>query len=218
MMNRTGSSHEQQFAEESLRRWARGIRWVFSGEIPAHACWTDVTAHPQILNALSTKETNWMFLPPRGGTYLGGARMSHEPSCIELDTGFGPQILKPSNLTFESFGEAHLDWAYFRLEAAPLAPSGICKSPRENHEELTEVKPTEYVDGYVVNTGYWGLDETTMPAEVRIVNWHFGGVFLIVAQYSAYNSTYSTYDGRHNRMTAAGFRAYMKDEFARDVG
>jgi serine/threonine-protein kinase len=144
---------------------------------------------------------------------LNRAAPSREAGCIELHTQGQTHIVKPRRLYFESFG-ADPEWNYFRLETGPLDPSGVYPDlePKWKHEELTDVGGKFYAERACwIHDDYAGAP---LPPDSRPVSRHFEGTFAIFQKTSRYNKNRSTYDGRHNRMSADEFRAHITDVIA----
>jgi hypothetical protein len=195
------------YDEENLKNWLDIQSAIFPMGLPAHCEWTDVTEIVQILNKIGSYDnSNHMFYPTGGGLDVEGAKLSSEPGCIEIFTGL-TDILKPKLLLFESFKNPL--WNYFRIDADELKPSGVYKSLEDYpNEELTELESGRYVDrGHWDNSEYEGKP---LPKSARVVTRHLRGSFVIFSKSSFYNRKSSTYDGRHNKMTAKEFRSYIE--------
>ena len=199
-----------------MKRWSLSLQKVFPNGIPDHADWTDKKEITAVLNTIGIVNTNHMFLPRGGGLDLEGASASHEAGCIELNTA-GATVVKPKALHFEFIGKS-IEWAYFRLEVGGLAPSGVYETLDSAYEELTELTKGNYGSRSVIDEGHDGYDEDgnekPLPEEARLVVRVLEGSFLVVAKASPYNMTNSTYDGRHDKMSAAEFRSYMEKQFS----
>ena len=124
-------------------------------------------------------------------------------------------IIRPSRLLFEAFG-CDPEWNYFRLEAAELEPSGVYDLEADTlYEELTDIGGESYA-----NRSHWDDGEYNgrpLPEGSRVVMRYFGGAFVIIQKTSLYNDLNTTYDARHNKMTADEFREYIRGgaEYAR---
>jgi hypothetical protein len=204
----------KEFREKNLVEWEKKLNELFPSGIPKTKTWTSQAEIIEVLNKLGKPPSlNHTFLPTGGGLDLAGARISREPGCIELDWGDGVNIIKPLKLTFESF-DADLEWAYFRIECRPLAPSGVYDSTVYQSEELTEVRPKEYAHRSEWDERNLGYDENgkeiPLPKGARVVTRNFSGAFVIFAKGSLYNQNSGTYDARHNKMTEDEFRTHIK--------
>jgi serine/threonine protein kinase len=190
--------------------WEHLQRRLFPISTPLRAVWTDSLEMVKLLDLLGGRsDMNHMFLPGGGGLDLSGACFSErEEGCIELEFGGVNHLLKPHRLMFESFGYEP-QWNYFRLEADELQPSGTYEQYSEKyaHEELTDLGEDGYID-----RGYWDEGEyrgERLPPNARVIVRHFRGAFVIFEKTSRYNQVPGTYDGRHNKMDADAFRAYI---------
>jgi serine/threonine-protein kinase len=144
------------------------------------------------------------------GQSLSGAVPSHEVGYVELrfETSFAV-VAKVERLLFESFPEAD-DWAYFRLECAPIPPSGTYESVAGRFEELLELSPGEYYDRRLYEQGFVSRDPNsgepiTLPKSARVVSRLFGGAFVVFAKASGFNAA-DSYQGMHDRLSTDQFR------------
>lgn len=214
-----------RFMRESVGAWSDMIEDIFSPEpVPLRHSWHDLDDIINILNKAGTGAvTNHLFIPSGGGLDVTSAKRSVEDGCIEIHFGGLTTICRPEGLYLETFAEQpdHM-WSYFRIETNELEPSGVYDSLTFNHEELTELRPKEYVDLISWDHGVYGYDEygdeLPLPRNARPVSRYFRGAFVIFAKGSLYNFNTRTYDARHNKMSATGFRkhiesviAYLKD-------
>ena len=197
----------ENYFQRNKLQWKDVQNKLFPLGLPSRSIWEDRDDIIFILNQLApTKDLNHMFLPDGGGLDLLGAKESYEPDCIELDFG-SPIILKPKRLIFESFNYEE-EWNYFRLETDKLEPSGYFEK-NVDREYLTEIEPFVYSDyrcweyddinGNPLPEGSRPIDRITCECS-----------FVIFQNTSQYNKIGSTYDGRHNKVSAEGFRKYIK--------
>jgi len=151
-----------------------------------------------------------MFLPGGAGNTIIGADYANEEGLISLKIAEQMNdILKPSKLTYESFG-VDPQWNYFRLEASPIDKTGIYgeKNYIFPYEELVEIEPATYIERY-----YWDENEYNgedLPEDSHLVCRYFEGSFVIFSTRSVYNLVPGTYDGRHNEMSEQEFRDYIE--------
>jgi serine/threonine-protein kinase len=204
----------QAFVQETLNAWKSLLTTLFPTEIPKSANWTSVGDIVGVLNRVAREAPqNHMFFPNGGGMDLQGAAAYHEPGVIELQAGF-PVVVKPKSLSFEYFGPESIGWSYFRLENAGLKPTGVYQDLEGLYEEVTELEPGKYVERSVWDRGYYGHDdeglERPLPQAAKCISRYFDGAFVIVHKGSVYNQISDTYDGRHNKMSAADFYKFMK--------
>jgi hypothetical protein len=125
------------------------------------------------------------------------------------------EFLKPAKLTFESFGN-DANWTYFRLEAAPVAPSSVegAINPERTYEVLTELSP-----GHYAPYACWDQNEyngKALPESARPAGRYLTGAFVFFSTRSTYNAEPGTYDARHNKMSEEKFRAYIARHAQRD--
>ena len=160
-----------------------------------------------------------MFLPAGGGLDLDAVIRSHEAGCLELLTGSVPNIVSPARVIFESFPGC-LSLSYFRLETNQLAPFGVYGAQSSSSEEVVELSssPMHYIERMAWDDGHYSHDEDgrtiPLPQSARIATRWFSGSFVVFAKGSLYNQVGSTYDARHNKMSAIEFRAYMSTVIA----
>jgi serine/threonine-protein kinase len=174
--------------------------------------WQDLDVIVEILNALSAAENmNHMHFPTGGGLDLESAKRSCEAGCLELDIQ-GLNIVKPSRLLLERFSGDDGAWTYFRLELAPLDPSGICTENTGPDEVLALLPEGNYAHREL-------LEDPARPSNARRVSRWLRGAFILMAKGSAYNQMSDTYDGRHSlgtiteerrpEVTGEEFRAHV---------
>lgn len=209
----------QDYHERNQQQWFEIQTMLFPLSIPKRVIWDDINDIVKVLKLVSTYDNlNHLFFPSGGGLDLEDVRLSYEKDCTELDFQL-IDIVKPKRLLFESFGYDH-EWNYFRLEADELNPCGVYveekgKKPyEENHdsEEVTQVYPGYYKDyNYLDNSYYIEDDDYERPKGMKHITRWFRGSFVIFNKRSVYNLTSSTYDGRHNKMSADEFRDHIQE-------
>ncbi|PIW44071.1 MAG: hypothetical protein COW18_14260 [Zetaproteobacteria bacterium CG12_big_fil_rev_8_21_14_0_65_54_13] len=118
----------EEYRKQNLGQWEETLSGLFNNHIPEQAVWVNPEEIINVCNVIGQDHNlNHTFFPSGGGLDLYGAGHSAEPECIELyfsDSGRGADIIKPDRLIFQSFN-APYEWAYFRMEAKPLNPSGV---------------------------------------------------------------------------------------------
>lgn len=198
------------FYEKNRQYWIDIQNKIFPTGIPKHCEWTRLKDIISVLNAIgSAANSNHMFYPTGGGLDMKSSKISTEDSCIEIFTGL-TDILKPKRLLFESFNVPI--WNYFRIETFELEPTGVYEGKDYPSEELTEI-----ITGKYISRSYWDEGEyqgKKLPKTARVLTRHLKGAFVIFAKSSPYNLHSSTYDARHNKMTAEEFRAYIEKVIA----
>jgi serine/threonine protein kinase len=197
---------EEDYDSRNPLQWKDAQKKLFPTGVPTRAIWEGLENIINVLNELSIIETlNHLFLPDGGGLNLIGVKKSHEDGCIEINVGF-PIILKPKRLIFESFDYVE-EWNYFRLESDVLNPSEYYPKVVD-YEILTELEPLLYTDYKC--SDYNDFNGKELPENARSIKRHLSeDSFVIFQNTSTYNKISSTYDGRHNKMTADQFREYI---------
>ncbi len=205
---------ESDFETRNLKEWLELQNKLFPMGSPERAAWTDIDSICSVLRLVAqVPSLNHMFFPGGGGMTIKAVAKAAEHGLIVLHHGFST-VLKPLKLTFESFG-AGSEWNYFRLEAAPIPPTGI--PPSVSHdgfsEELCELSPGRYVafEAWEANK-YRGQK---LPDDARPIARYLKGSFVIFSTRSPYNLDPSTYDARHNKMSEDEFRSYIARQDAR---
>lgn len=200
-----------QFPEHNRLQWIEVQRRLFPLRTPTRAIWGDEEGIISVLNILGeTSNLNHLFFPEGGGLDLERVvRSEREPGCVELIAGGIASIVRPARLFFESF-DADPQWNYFRLETGGLEPSGVYADIRKRHayEELTDVGGHTYADRACWDAGEY--NGKRLPRKSRVVLRYFEGAFVVFQKTSIYNKNPSTYDGRHNKVSADEFRAYIQ--------
>ena len=201
-----------------LPEWRTLLNDLFPIGVPTTAIWTDREAIIEVLKRIGSVDSlNHTFHPRSGGLDLTDAKPSHEEGCIELSFGGIAYVIRPARLYCETFGES-VEWAYFRLETADLAPSGTHDTHGWQYEEVTELSPGQYVLRSVYDAGVYGSDENgrdrPLPRSARPLGRVFSGAFVIFCKTSPYNLESATYDGRHNKVNAPDFRTYIERQMA----
>jgi serine/threonine-protein kinase len=199
-----------RFHEHNRLQWVETQRGIFPATVPARAIWENLDDIVVMLNILGeTSNLNHAFFPDGGGLDFMHASLSNlEPGCIELLMDNIVFLVKPAKLMFESFSDDP-QWNYFRLETGDLKPSGVYSDVPYDllHEELTEVGGEFYADRSCWDEGSY--EGNPLPDGSRVIIRYLGGAFVIFQKTSIYNKIPNTYDGRHNKMDADQFRAYI---------
>lgn len=193
---------------ENNQIWEKIHSDIFGDAIPSHCEWTDPNAIINVLNKIGKfSNSNHMFFPNGGGMDLESATTSSERGCIEIFAGLN-YVLKPKMLVYENI-ERGLEWSYFRIETDTLAPTGIYENlPKDLYlEELLELTSGRYV-----NRSYWDSGEyqgEPLPNTSRLLIRILKGSLVIFKKSSLYNANSATYDGRHEKMGADGFKKHI---------
>lgn len=207
----------RDFHTRNLTEWTELTRKLFPLGTPTRTTWEGVDAICLVLAEIAkVPSLNHMFYPTGGGNTITAVSTAAEDGMIALHIGEKMvEILKPAKLTFESFGTDQ-NWSYFRLEAAPVAPSGVkgAISPDRTYEALTEISP-----GHYASYACWDHNEYNgepLPDSARPAGRYLTGAFVFFSTRSTYNGDSSTYDARHNKMSEEEFRAYIARHAQRD--
>jgi serine/threonine-protein kinase len=196
------------FEKQNKVNWVEVQSKLFPTSLPEHVVWTDSQAITSILNIVSGIEyVNHMFFPGGGGMDLRSARWAQEPGFIELDMGGLTYLMKPKELTFESFA-ADSEWNYFRLETEKADP--IFESGARDSEYIVE---TGAGGNYITRDDFDAFyEENGYDHEEwrKVSRYYGGGSFVIFQKTSSYNFTPGTYDGRHALVDGPAFREYIQ--------
>jgi|GEM_PF-726704 len=197
----------RDFKKRSKSQWRDIQTKLFPTAMPRTVVWENISDIIHVLNMIGEHgQVNHTFFPGGGGLDLEGAQLSCEEGCVELTFNGQTFIVRPSKLTFECF-EGHSDWNYFRLDTGGLELIGEHDNERIK-EALTEIEPCIYTDYEC-----WEYDDFNgerLPGSARQVVRIAQGSFLICLGTGMYNKIPGTYDGRHNKVTADGFRNYIE--------
>ena len=207
------------FQHTSLGDWKHVQTALFPLSVPSRAEWRDLPDVIGILNLLAENaKLNHAFAPEGGGLDLSGAVPSHEVGYVELrfETSIAV-VAKVERLLFESFPGAD-DWAYFRLECAPIPPSGTYESVAGRFEELLELSPGKYCDRSLYEQGFVSRDPNSgepipLPKSARVVSRLLGGAFVVFAKASGFNAA-DSYQGMHDRLQTLQRRVIADDHRA----
>jgi hypothetical protein len=195
----------------NTQEWSEVQKSLFPSGAPARTLWTQIDTICSILAQIAkVPALNHMFYPNKGGNTITGVSRAAESGMIALHIGEKiAEILKPAKLTYESFGNDS-SWSYFRLEVAPVLPTGVPGALAHDaiSETLTELLPGQYVEYRHWDSGEYNGEP--LPREARPVSRFLKGSFVFFSTRSAYNGDPSTYDARHNAMTEDRFREYIE--------
>ncbi len=193
----------KDFERRTKSEWKDIQNELFPSSMPKTVIWDDINDIVKILNFVGEhSQVNHTFLPGGGGLDLTGAIISYETGCIELHFQGFPYIVKPKQLTFESFS-GHIDWSYFRLDTEGLGLIGD-NSGNMTDEGLTEIKRGLYSDSDCFK--FNDYNGRPLPKSARPVIRVSEGSFLVCLKTGPYNSIPQTYDGRHNKVNGDEFR------------
>lgn len=199
--------------------WATAINQAFGDAPPRSEQWTDLDTMLHVLSLFMGQNLNHTMLPGSGGLDMESISRSPEPGCLEFcPANRLANTFRPAVLFFEHFRESPWN-SFFLLETQSLRPCGVYDDSNGEYEEVVELSPGEYIERSHHDTGILDYDEDgreiPLPRTSRIVSRHMRGKFLIVAKRSIWNRVSSTYDGRHNRMTAQQIRKQIQNTIDR---
>lgn len=208
-----GTKENKKFIRDNSKYWCDLIQKNFGNIPPVSSSWDDIDDCLSVLTPFMGLNLNHTMLPDGGGLDMIAIRQYHEGEKIELcPTEKTSYVLKFECIYFEYF-KSDPGQSFFLLEAGALPPSGVYNQIRRQSEELVEIEPGRFVERSVWDAGYFGHDsqgdEIPLPSSARLVLRYIGGKFLIVAKSSLWNQTNSTYDGRHNNMSASEIRSQI---------
>lgn len=191
------------------REWVELHNIIFPTGTPKRVSWTNIDSICSVLNEVAkVKNLNHMFYPDGGGMDLVGVTRASEEGMIALGSGLSADLVKPKELSYESFTYGH-QWNYFRLELETIDP--IVESSKYA-EHLLEIEPGRYVERQCWEDREY--EGKPLPINARPVGRYTGGVFVIFSKRSIYNTVggeLDAYDGRHSNMSADEFRAHIED-------
>jgi len=222
-------SRRHEFHSEARAMWIDACRDVNPTKA-ASLTWTGTSEIVSVLSHFMGENRNHVHLPSGGGLDFTAAALSSEARCIDFSVGDQvAEIAQPKRLTLERIGEDEAE-SFFLLELDKLSPSGVYE-PQEDtgpmdprtaryrqREEVLELGPSDYVQRGVWDEGHLGYDEQgyeiPIPNTARIVSRWMSGKMLFVCKRSRWNLDNSTYDGRHNSMTAQQIRHVIEISIA----
>lgn len=205
----------EDFTVQNLEQWRAVLSDLFSGDIPLRKVWRNRGEIIDVLNKIGVENLNHVFFAGGGGLDLTAARISHENECIELDFDGLIEIAKVKSLSFNSFENDDMTWAYFRIDTEPLKQSGVYEvDEKEYTEQLFELFPGEYVDYGIADRPFWKYDSDgnalPFPEESRRISRCLKGSYVIFAKASIYNRIPETYNAIHRFHNEESFRAMIQ--------
>lgn len=217
------------FHQEARTDWIAACKIINPANSTALS-WNSVSTIQAVLSHFMGENHNHVLLPTGGGVDFESAAPSNEARCIEFSSGSKiAYVAKPKRMTFECIAEDEAE-SFFLLELDNLPRSGVYEvdedEDRDNQritrlrqqEEVVELRPGTYVDRGVWDEGHLGYDESgyeiPLPASSRLVVRWMRGKMLFVCKRSRWNLDNSTYDGRHNNLTAQQIRHIIEMSIA----
>lgn len=200
--------------DEQLRkfrhRWADAITQTLGTSPQAHTEWMGPSPIVGALAPFEGSGRNHVLIPTGGGMDMESVELAtFEKGCIEISVSERwVWVIKPRLLEFEYIAEDPHQ-SFFFLHADTMTPTGVYEEVEES-EHVLELSPGDYVSRDIWEQGFVDHDETgreiPIPSSARLVDRWFAGKFMVVAKGSIWNGIPATYDGRHNKMSAAQIR------------
>ena len=208
----------KNFHAEALANWQRSIADATGPNTGVSTTWQGLERIRDVLVPFMGANRNHAHFPTGGGLDFERVELAAEPGCLAFTVGDRvAEVMKPQKLTLEHFSDSPHQ-SFLLLELAKLDPSGVDKQANATSEQLMEYPAGHYMSRDVWEQGYLRLDadgrEVPLPSDSRLVTRWLNGKVLIVAKGSLWNGAPATYDGRHNKMTAADIRAVIERALA----
>ena len=109
-----------------LQAWVALLARVFPIAVPDRGGWSEPNAIRAVLGAVAAADHVTSCTPDQRPTRLRGVTAGTEPGTLELSTDEARYLVRPRNLTLETF-EGHA-LTYLRLSALALGP-GVADAP-----------------------------------------------------------------------------------------
>ena len=207
-------TRREQFWAECEKKWEAAIAEAAGTKPAASMTWRGLATIREALLPFMGSNVNHGHYPTGGGMDFQNVETAAEPGCLAISVSDRQaDIVKPKSLTLEYFAEAPRQ-SFLLLELGELSPSGVHKHNDPYKEDIFECPLGHYGSPEIWERGYLGYDENDreipLPQDGRPATRWFGGQILIVAKGSLWNGDSATYDGQHNRMTAAQIRKLIE--------
>lgn len=202
------------FLTECLEIWIRAIERLALPSPNKSAVWRDIDDVCTALQPFMGNGRNHAHYPSGGGLGFLAVQRASEPGCLQFTVAEQlAEIMKPKELIFEYFPDDPIQ-SFFMLELAELSSTGIDPNPGPDREQIFEYPEGKYLSPEIWYREYLAHDEhgreIPLPPEGRLISRWFRGKVLIVGKGSLWNGVPATYDGRHNKMTAAQVRGLIE--------
>lgn len=201
---------QQEYQKRLDRMWNEAIKSTFGAAPPMSKTWADPYECSEVLR--SFMRGNYSFLPPNGHLPLVGVGVHDDGRRLMFDlseTGLLETL--PESLHFEFISKAPIE-SFFLLDLKTMRPSGLYEEVGVE-EQIVRIDGEDYDYG-IWERGVWHHDEdgneVPIPEDSKTVLRLLSGKLLIVCQGSMWNHTNETWDGRHNRMSAADIRGVIE--------
>mgnify|MGYP001810484099 CR=1 FL=1 len=172
----------RELFNDHMEKWIELLGIIFNNDIPEKFVWQKNEDIIDICNKIgSDLSLCHTIFPKNGDLDLYGAGTSFEQDCIELyfeENKKCVYLIKPNCLIFQSFGNSY-DRAFFRIETKKLMPTNTGANHQGLYEELTEIKPGQYVSISHWLRGFYGYGENGAELPLpdgarRITRWISG--------------------------------------------
>lgn len=177
---------------------------------PSRIIWNDNEEIVKVLNTLCMSNTHfYCFYPDHGGSVFSFASIAYENDFICLNNSGINVLVSPKELVLETFPN-NSNWNYYRIVSRERKKLDL-DVHWENFQEATEICPATYVEPEVVDyPEEYGEKYELEGKELRYVERHFKGDFVLFSMTSDYNEESSTDDARHNDLSPKEFRYYIE--------
>jgi hypothetical protein len=195
------------FKSKNAKQWDAGLTQVFPLSVPATKKWTYPAEIVSVLNYFCGKAVNHTMLPSRGGSDILRVAYNSTSDLIEFSADSKrAYVSRPATLEFAYIKSSPVD-SFFLLTIKSMDALGLDKDVTGNREEVIELPDGRLVSSHCLDRGYIGHDEDgnelPVPENYRLLVRFLEGKYLMVAKSSRWNRANGTYDGRHNKLTAA---------------
>lgn len=166
----------------------------------------------QIIHVLkmitSRRIANHVLLPGMGGLDLLDVEKANEEGCIYMYMQMQTILVRPKGLVIARYKDS--DWSFLLLETEEQQP--LMERHGEYEELVVEDAPGHYVPGDDAQYGVYNYDTgEKLPKGSKKLFRQLKGSFMIVPKSGNYNGITSTYDGRHDKMSAIELFRYVED-------
>lgn len=205
---------QRAYQERLMNSWRAAIRGTFGEQPPKSRTWADGYDVVDVLKGFM--DANYSFLPPNGHLPLMGVRHGNVDGQLLFDLSeTGECEAYPARVHFE-YIENSPENSFFLIDLRTVSPTGIYESVGET-EQVLRVEG-EYENYGLLDQGIWRYDENGdeiyLPEDTKTVLRLLSGKLLIVCKAGLWNHDSSTWDGRHNHMSATDIRAAIERTIA----
>jgi len=192
-------------------QWKDMLTKLFPIAMPKTSIWQSRDDMVRVLNMLCKyRSMNHTFFPETGGLDLKFARVIPNSDMIEFNCGI-PYYMKPKEMRVEivdTKGDAQ--WNYVRLELDEMDPLFDKQQKGQYYEQCVEITPLKYGPYDLLEYPEVYENRYIPQPESRCIAVLLKGVLVIFCKMSKYNFESSTYDARHDVMSADDFRLYIE--------